>query len=122
MSNETSELKRLVDELDEIEFENASDVQDYCNKARKACKALATSMDYAADELKAALQEVPPPDGEGVRGANVRARAVSKHLKRAASGVRQGGTQSVKTWRSLMKHYEHVFTPVKKKKRIDLTS
>lgn len=122
MSDETSELKRLVDELDEIEFETASDIQEFCHKSRKACKALATSMEYAADELRAALQEVPPPDGEGARGARVRARTVSKHLKRAASGVRQGGTQSVKTWRSLMKHYEHVLKPAKKKKSIDLST
>lgn len=122
MSFETSELKRLVDELDAIEFNSASDIQDFTSKARNACKALATSLDYAADELKAALEEVPPPAGEGRRAMRAKARAVSKHLKRSASGIRQGGTEVVKTWRSVVKHYDYILKPTKKRRTIDLTS
>lgn len=122
MSKETSQLKKLVEEMDAIEFHTASDIQDFATKARDACKALSTSMDYAADELKAALEEVPPPPGEGQRVVRVKAKAVSKHLKRAASGVRQGGMESVKTWRSVMKHFDYILKPTVKKRTIDLST
>lgn len=123
MSAETSELKRLVEELDEIEFNSASDIQHFTTKARNLCKALATTLDYAGDELKAALSEVPPPPGESRRVVRAKARAVSKHLKRSATGVRLGGMEAVKTWRSVLKHYEYVLAPAKKKKKtIDMTT
>jgi ElaB/YqjD/DUF883 family membrane-anchored ribosome-binding protein len=122
VSAETSELKRLVDELDSIEFETASDIQEFTSKARSACKALATSLDYAAEELKAALEELPPPAGEGRRAMRAKARSVSRHLKRSASGVRQGGMEAVKTWRSVMKHYDYILSPSKKRKTIDLNA
>lgn len=122
MSKETQELKRLVEEMDDIEFESASDIQAFASKARDACKALSTSMDYAADELKAALEEVDPPAGESPRVVRVKAKAVAKHLKRGAAGVRLGGMESVKTWRSLLKHFDYILQPEKKRRRIDLTT
>lgn len=122
MSAETTELKRLVQELDDIEFNSASDIQEFASKARDACKALATTMDYASDELKAALEEVPPPAGESRRVVRAKAKAVAKHLKRGSMGVRMGGTESVKTWRSVVKHFDYILKPTKKKRTIDLTA
>ena len=123
MSAESTYAKALISELESIEFMTGSDVRQYSERVRKLSKALAVELEYGAQELEASLRDLPPGPDDGRFTARRKARSVARHLRRAAEAQRTVGIESVRTWGSLEKHYEHLLkNRAKPRKVMDLES
>ncbi|MFC3997964.1 hypothetical protein ACFOVU_18665 [Nocardiopsis sediminis] len=122
MSAESTYAKQIISELEAIEFETGSDVRKYTELVRRLSRAVAMELEYSAQELEAVLKDLPPGDGDGHLTARIKARSVARHLRRAAEAQRTVGIESVRTWGSMLKHFEHLIKPKKRKKTIDLGS
>ncbi len=118
---ERSELKRIMADLEAIEFETGSDIRRYVETTRKLSRALSVELEFSAQELEAALNELPPGDGASRLTMRRRARSVARHLRRAAEAQRAVGVESVRTWASLHKHFEYLVKRKKRKKSLDLS-
>lgn len=120
MSAEAKYAKTIIDELEMIEFETGSDIRLYTEKVRKLSRAIAMELEYSAQELEASLKDLPPADGESSRAVRSKARSIARHLRRAAEAQRTVGIESVRTWGSMLKHFEHLIKPKGKRKTINL--
>lgn len=120
--SERSELKRIMADLEKIEFETGSDIRHYLETTRKLSRALATELLFSAQELEAALKELPPGAGEGRLAMRKKAKAVARHLHRAAEAQQAVGVQATRTWGSLHKHFEHLVKRKKRKRVLDLSA
>lgn len=119
---ERSELKRIMSDLEMIEFETGSDIRRYTETVRKLSRALAVELEFSAQELEAALKELPPGPGESRLAMRRKARSVARHLRRAAEGQRVVGVEAVRTWGSMLKHFEYLVKRKKRKKALDLSA
>ncbi|MFE0270513.1 hypothetical protein ACFWZ7_26175 [Nocardiopsis alba] len=121
MSAEAKYAKVILDELEGIEFETGSDIRLYTEKVRRLSRAIAMELDYSAQELEAALKDLPPADGESRIAVRRKAKTIARHLRRASEAQRMVGIESVRTWGSMIKHFEHLIKPAKgKRKTINL--
>jgi hypothetical protein len=120
VSAEASYARQIIAELEAIEFDSGSAIRLYTEKVRRLSRALAMELEYSAQELEAALKELPPGAGEGQLTARRKARAVARHLRRSAEAQRNVGIEAVRTWGSLAKHYEHLVKPRKRRKTLNL--
>ena len=102
--SERSELKRIMADLEKIEFETGSDLR------------------VAAHAVGAALGQLPPGDGERRLAMRKKAKAVARHLHRAAEAQQAVGVQATRTWGSLHKHFEHLVKRKKRKRVLDLSA
>ena len=118
---ERSELKRIMADLEMIEFSTGSDIRRYTETVRKLSRALAVELEFSAQELEAALKEMPPGPGESRLAMRRKARSVARHLRRAAEGQRIVGIEAVRTWGSMLKHFEYMVKR-KKRKTLDLSA
>ncbi|HVK05101.1 MAG TPA: hypothetical protein VM490_16610 [Armatimonadaceae bacterium] len=104
------------------EFYATSQLQQYCNNGRNLIRPLANELRIAAEELQAALREVPAVRG-GVLLAPIErrrlARQTSKHLVVAAEGVEMACSGLVRTYLSFQRNYVNV-TPERSKRAFDL--
>ncbi|WP_174545758.1 hypothetical protein [Nocardiopsis dassonvillei] len=116
-----SDARKIIADLDAIELDTGSDIRRYTETVRKLARALAMELDYTAQELEAALREMPPADGVSRLASRARARSVARHLRRAAEAQRAVGIESVRTWGSLRKHFEHLVKRRTKRKPLDLS-
>ena len=119
---ERSELKKIMSDLEMIEFNTGSDIRKYTETVRKLSRALAVELEFSAQELEAALRYLPPGPSESTLGVRRKARSVARHLRRAAEGQRVVGVEAVRTWGSLRKHFEHLVKRKKARKPIDLSA
>lgn len=119
-ATERSELKRIMADLESIEFETGSDIRRYTETVRKLSRAMSMELEFSAQELEAALKELPPGSGESRLAMRRKARSVARHLRRAAEGQRVVGVEAVRTWGSLAKHFEYLVKRKKSKKPLDL--
>ncbi|MFE1399241.1 MULTISPECIES: hypothetical protein [Nocardiopsis] len=122
MSAESVYAKQIISDLEAIEFETGSDIRRYTETVRKLSRALAMELEYSAQELEAALKDLPPGDGESHLAMRRKARSVARHLRRSAEAQRMVGIEAVRTWGSMIKHFEHLIKPKKKRRVIDLGS
>ncbi|CAL9359526.1 hypothetical protein [Nocardiopsis dassonvillei] len=119
---ERSELKRIMNDLESIQFETGSDIRKYTETVRKLSRALAVELDFSAQELEAALKEMPPGSGVSRLAMKRKARSVARHLRRAAEGQRVVGVEAVRTWGSLRKHFEYLVKKRPRRKTLDLSA
>ncbi|MEV2279224.1 hypothetical protein AB0I72_26965 [Nocardiopsis sp. NPDC049922] len=122
MSAESVYAKQIISDLEAIEFETGSDIRKYTETVRKLSRALAMELEYSAQELEAALKDLPPEPGESARAVRSKARSIARHLRRSAEAQRTVGIEAVRTWGSMVKHFEHLIKPQKKRKTIDLNA
>ncbi|OLT29316.1 hypothetical protein BJF83_12080 [Nocardiopsis sp. CNR-923] len=120
MSAEANYAKQIIAELEEIEFETGSDIRRYTERVRRLSRALAMELEYSAQELEAVLKDLPPGDGESHRAVRSKSRSIARHLRRSAEAQRTVGIEAVRTWGSMVKHFEHLIKPKKRKKTINL--
>ncbi|APC37832.1 hypothetical protein A9R04_25535 [Nocardiopsis dassonvillei] len=120
--SQASEARRIIAELDAIELDTGSDIRKYTETVRKLARALAMELEFTAQELEAALAELPPAQGESRLAVRRKARSVARHLRRAAEAQRTVGVEGVRTWGSLRKHFEHLVKKRPKRKPLDLTT
>lgn len=120
MSAEAKYARELFNELSDTEFLTGSDIRNYVDGHRRLSRALAMELEYSAQELEAVLKDLPPADGESNMAVRRKARSVAKHLRRAAEAQRTVGIESARTWGSMLKHFEHLIKPKKKRKIINL--
>ncbi|MCY9787165.1 MULTISPECIES: hypothetical protein [unclassified Nocardiopsis] len=121
-NTERSELKRIMADLESIEFETGSDIRRYVETTRKLSRALSMELEFSAQELEAALRELPPGDGESRLAMRRKAKSVTRHLRRCAEAQRTVGVEAVRTWASLHKHFEYLVKRKKRKKALDLSA
>lgn len=119
---ERSELKRIMADLEMIQFETGSDIRRYTETVRKLSRALAVELEFSAQELEGALRELPPGDGGSRLATRRKARSVARHLRRAAEGQRIVGVEAVRTWGSMLKHFDYLVKRKKARKPIDLSA
>ena len=119
---ERSELKRIMADLEAIQFETGSDIRNYTETTRKLARALAMELEFSAQELEAALRDLPPGSGVSRLAMRRKARSVARHLRRAAEAQRAVGVEAVRTWGSLRKHFEYLVKRKKHKKALDLSA
>ncbi|MEV2279356.1 hypothetical protein AB0I72_27645 [Nocardiopsis sp. NPDC049922] len=122
MSAESRYAQQIIAELEGIEFETGSDIRKYTERVRRLSRALAMELEYSAQELEAALKDLPPADGESHMAVRRKARSIARHLRRSAEAQRTVGIEAVRTWGSMLKHFEHLIKPQKRRKTIDLES
>lgn len=87
------------------DFASASAVRTYCNNVRNATHRMAVELSLAADELKAALVEVPGNNLMFGVDSKYRARQVSKHLEHAAESMAAVAAGAVRTYAAFKRHY-----------------
>ena len=119
---ERGELKRIMADLESIEFETGSDIRRYVETTRKLSSALSMELHFSAQELEGALRELPPGPGESRLAMRKKAKAVSRHLRRGAEAQQHVGVQAARTWGSLSKHFEYLVKRRKRKKVLDLSA
>jgi len=117
VSAEGSYAKQIISELEDIEFNTGSDVRLYTEKVRRLSRAIAMEMEYSAQELEALLKDLPPAEGESRLAVRRKARSIAKHLRRSAEAQRLVGIEAVRTWGSMLTHFEHLIKPKKGKRR-----
>ncbi|WP_028647877.1 hypothetical protein [Nocardiopsis sp. CNT312] len=122
MSAESRYAQQIITELEGIEFETGSDIRKYTERVRRLSRALAMELEYSAQELEASLKDLPPADGESHMAVRRKARSIARHLRRSAEAQRTVGIEAVRTWGSMVKHFEHLIKPKKRRKTIDLES
>lgn len=92
--------------LGDANIRSTSQLRDYCNNGRLLIRPLANELRIAAEELQAALKELPGGNvyllGTDTR---VRARIVASHLRHAAEGVEATCGSLVRTFLSFDKHF-----------------
>ncbi|MFE6387658.1 hypothetical protein [Nocardiopsis dassonvillei] len=121
-NTERSELKRIMADLEAIQFETGSDIRHYTETTRKLSRALAVELEFSAQELEAALKELPPGGGESRLAMRRKARSVARHLRRAAEAQRLVGVEAVRTWGSMLKHFDHLVKRKKRRRSLDLSA
>lgn len=120
--SERGELKRIMADLESIEFETGSDIRRYLETTRKLSRAISMELLFSSQELEAALKELPAGAGEGRLAMRKKAKAVARHLRRAAEAQQLVGVQATRTWGSLHKHFEYLVKRKKRKKALDLSA
>lgn len=90
--------------LGEPDFISISSVRLYCERARTVIRPMIGELEVASSELWAVLREIP---GERIGNvdAKVKARLVSRHLKASSNALNVGVVELVRTYQSLLKHF-----------------
>lgn len=107
--------------LADPEFFSNADIRAYCERSRMVFLQLAFELAGAAEVLQGALKEIP--DAEGRRfGSLVRARRVSRKLKKVADDARDAAKNSAATYAAFQREYSPELGPrTRPRRRFDFT-
>lgn len=112
--------KRKIPELSAIEFTGAKAITDYSKAGRSFCRDLGIEFEFAADEVYAALvaSQKGHPALFGV-DVKIRARRVSRRLKRASEHAKGAGVELVRFHLQFRKEFADVLNHKPKKPKFD---
>lgn len=111
--------ERRIDGLSAIEFDGAKDITIYAKTGRELCRDLAMELEAAAEQLLGVLSRQsghPLLMGVDVR---IRARKVSKRLRRAAECAQGAGIEIVKFRSEFRFQFAHIINPPKTRSKFD---
>ncbi|MFD0685885.1 hypothetical protein [Actinomadura fibrosa] len=110
--------KSRIPELADIPFTGAKSITEYSQAGRRICRDLAIEFDMGAEEVYQALVATargnPLLFGVDIR---MRARRVSKRLKRASEHQAAAGAELVAFWAQFRKEFADVLNPPKQPKQ-----
>lgn len=97
--------------LAEPTFDGTDDVRNYCNHVRALMIQCAIELAMASKLLEARLAQVPPLPGENPVQARLRAKKVSRRIKRAADGATSVAKNAVAAYGAFTREYSDLIRP-----------